>query len=292
MNFQTSEAITNEQMAQVAKEYMAGIGLGDQPYLVYRHEDAHHPHCHVLCPKIAEDGKRIELNEIIRKESLRISRELEIKYNLVRLQKRSLLQRPEDESTVQKIEQAIEDVVPNYKYTNLGELNALLSGYQVEAYRGKEESRLYQRRGLVYRIVDEDGHRISAPIKASALEGKPTLEHLEERFEENLAQREEHKLRLTTAIDWTLCQGSLSYEAFGEALRKEQVRLVESRDQSGEVQHIWYVDLLNKAVWDAEALGQEYTAREIQKRCVSDEEYRQRQVEEQTLSYRQRQRHF
>ncbi|WP_431217936.1 relaxase/mobilization nuclease domain-containing protein [Puia sp. P3] len=59
INFQTSETIANEKMAQIAKEYMAGIGLDDQPYLVYRHNDAHYPHCHVICPKIDEDGKRL-----------------------------------------------------------------------------------------------------------------------------------------------------------------------------------------------------------------------------------------
>ena len=289
VNFQTSETITNELMGQVAKEYMAGIGLGDQPYLVYRHYDAKHPHCHVLSPKIAEKGERVELNEVIRKESLKISKELEVKYNLVRLQKRSMRQRQEEESTVQKIEEAVLKVVPNYRYTNLEELNAALAAYHVQAYRGKEESRLYQRRGLVYRIVDKDGHRISAPIKASALEGKPTLRQLEERFEENLVLREEHRLSMTTAIDWTLYKSHLSYEAFGEKIEKEGVSLVEKRDEARQVERLWFVDWVNKAVWDAEVLGQEYTAREIQKRCVSEEEYRQRQIEEEHhLTQRQR----
>ncbi|WP_431211741.1 hypothetical protein ACQ86N_38995 [Puia sp. P3] len=68
--------------------------------------------------------------------------------------------------------------------------------------------------------------------------------------------------------------------------------MIDTRDDSRKVQRIWYVDLLNKVVWDAESLGQKYGANGIQERCITDEEYRQRQKEEQALTYRQRQRHY
>ncbi|WP_431213578.1 hypothetical protein ACQ86N_01255 [Puia sp. P3] len=66
---------------------------------------------------------------------MNVTRELEIRHKLVALQRRTPRLRQVNDSTVQKIEDAVRLVVPIYKYTNLGELNALLSTQQVEAYR-------------------------------------------------------------------------------------------------------------------------------------------------------------
>jgi hypothetical protein len=283
MNFHPSEQLSNEQMKQLAKEYMEGIGYGEQPYLVYRHYDSNHPHLHLVSTKIQEDGGAIHLNKAIRHDSLRISRELEIKHSLVKLrikdvqQMQALRTTDGQESTGQKIEKALEAVIPNYKYTNLSELNALLKTYHVEAYRGKEDSRLYQRRGLMYRVINEKGQRISAPIKASALENKPTLKHLETRFEINANLREKHRQRLTTAIDWSFYKKALSFEALQKALKEEKISIVTQNDEKGAVQNIWYVDRLNKAVFEASNLGQRYTAAEIFKKCMPDELYQQEQ---------------
>jgi hypothetical protein len=283
MNFHPSEQLSNDQMRELAKEYMAGIGCGEQPFLVYRHYDANHPHMHLVSTKIREDGVPIDLWNVIRHESLRISRELEIKHSLVKLRMNDLRQtealRINDgqESTGQRIEKAIDAIVPNYKYTNLSELNALLKTYHVEAYRGKEDSRLYQRRGVMYRVIDEKGQRISAPIKASAFESKPTLKNLEIRFELNANLRETHRQRLTTAIDWAFYKQTLSFEALQKALKEEKISIVSQSDEKGTVQNIWYVDRLNKAVFEASNLGQRYTATEILKKCIPDDVYQQQQ---------------
>jgi hypothetical protein len=269
---------------------MAGIGYGEQPFLVYRHYDSNHPHIHLVSTKIREDGVRIDLGKAIRHESLRISRELEIKHSLVKLRMKDLRQTQAlnlndgREATGQRIERALDAIVPNYKYTNLPELNALLKAYNVEAYRGKEDSRLYQRRGLMYRMIDEKGQRISAPIKASAFESKPTLKHLERRFELNANLRETHRQRMTAAIDWAFYKQTLSLDALQKALKQEKISIVSQRDERGTVQNIWYVDRLNKTVFEASNLGQRYTATEILKKCIPDDVYQQqKQKQEQKL---------
>ncbi|HVW60104.1 MAG TPA: hypothetical protein VHC48_08725 [Puia sp.] len=77
----------------------------------------------------------------------------------------------------------LEKVVGQYKYTSLEELNAVLRLYNAEAYRGREESRLYKTRGLIYRVLDEKGRATSSQIKASDFDSKPTLDRLEKQFE-------------------------------------------------------------------------------------------------------------
>jgi len=47
LNFDVSENLDNTKLIEVAEDYMERIGFGHQPYLVYKHSDAGHPHIHV-----------------------------------------------------------------------------------------------------------------------------------------------------------------------------------------------------------------------------------------------------
>jgi len=70
LNFDPRDNLSNERMRQIAKMYMDDIGFGRQPYLVYRHHDAGHPHCHIVSTHIRSDGSPIDLYNIGRRESL------------------------------------------------------------------------------------------------------------------------------------------------------------------------------------------------------------------------------
>lgn len=64
LNFETHEKISAEKMQEIARVYMEGIGFGKQPYLIYRHQDAAHPHCHIVTTNIDADGNRISLHNL------------------------------------------------------------------------------------------------------------------------------------------------------------------------------------------------------------------------------------
>ena len=46
-----------EKLKIIADTYMQKIGFGDQPYLVYQHFDAGHPHLHIVTTNIKADGR-------------------------------------------------------------------------------------------------------------------------------------------------------------------------------------------------------------------------------------------
>src|SRR5438045_1937295 len=46
LNFSPSEKLSDSKLIEIANEYMNRIGFGEQPFLVYKHEDAGHPHIH------------------------------------------------------------------------------------------------------------------------------------------------------------------------------------------------------------------------------------------------------
>src|SRR4051812_7194290 len=47
LNFDPREELSKEVLATIATYYMSRIGFAKQPYLVYQHLDAGHPHIHI-----------------------------------------------------------------------------------------------------------------------------------------------------------------------------------------------------------------------------------------------------
>ena len=59
LDFHPADAprMTDELMAAVAQDYMEQMGLTDTPYIVVRHNDKAHPHCHIVFSRVDNAGK-------------------------------------------------------------------------------------------------------------------------------------------------------------------------------------------------------------------------------------------
>ncbi|WP_175635991.1 relaxase/mobilization nuclease domain-containing protein [Pedobacter ghigonis] len=64
LNFEPSEKITVEKLQSIAADYMERIGFGEQPFLVYKHQDANHPHVHVVTTNVKSDATRMDIHNI------------------------------------------------------------------------------------------------------------------------------------------------------------------------------------------------------------------------------------
>lgn len=82
LNPDPNDKLNDEQFAQIAEEYMQKLGYGNQPFVVYKHEDIDRHHIHIVSVKVDETGKMIRDN-FQHRLSMRICRELEQKYRLV-----------------------------------------------------------------------------------------------------------------------------------------------------------------------------------------------------------------
>jgi len=280
LNFDPSEKMPVDKLREIADAYMQKIGFGDQPYLVYQHHDAGHPHIHIVTTNIRKDGTRIKLHNIGRNQSEKARKEIEKEFNLVKAQREQLKQAYElkpvnvqkvqygKSETKQAITNVLDAILPIYKYASLPELNAVLKQYNVRADRGSENSRTYQRGGLVYRVLDEKGKPVGTPIKASQIYSKPTLKALQVRFEENLAAKQAHKQRVKNAIDLTLLKrpGTPLPELI-QVLQKEKIQVVLRQNADGIIYGMTYVDHQTKCVFNGSELGKPYSANQMQERC-------------------------
>ncbi|QSW89590.1 relaxase/mobilization nuclease domain-containing protein [Flavobacterium endoglycinae] len=279
LNFDPSEsALSNDKMLEIAEQYMQKIGFGNQPYLIYRHYDAGHPHMHLVSIKIREDGSRIDMQNIGRNQSEDARREIEKTFGLVQaqLKKRGTDQfiRPlvlskikygktESKRAVQSV---LDHVLSAYKYKSLSELNAVLGLYNVRADRGEENSRIFKTNGLLYRTLDENGKPIGVPLKASEFYNKPTLKFLHDKFQEN-NKTVYQKKRIANAVDLILLGRSISLSDLAMQLGKEGIDMVFRKSELGQLYGITYVDHLSKCVLNGSDLGKQYSAKQIEERC-------------------------
>ena len=78
---QDSSKLSNEWMAQIAREYMEKLGIKDTQFIIGRHFDKEHPHVHIAFNRIDNNGKTIsDRNDRFRSE--KICKELTAKYGL------------------------------------------------------------------------------------------------------------------------------------------------------------------------------------------------------------------
>lgn len=279
LNFDVSESnLPKERLLEIADTYMDKIGFGDQPYLVYQHHDAGHPHLHLASINIQSDGKRIDLHHLGIHKSEPARKEIEELFGLVKAQdqkKREYNLEPISQrvqygklESKKAIQNVLNFVVKNYKYTSLPELNAVLKQYNVWADKGSENSRIAQHNGLLYHILDADGKPIGVPIKASSFYSKPTLENLEKKYSINDVMRSPNKPRVKTVIDMAFVKDIIVLPQLIKALEKEGIKTVLRQNNDGILYGITYIDHKTKCVFNGSALGKEFSAKGIQERCA------------------------
>jgi len=280
LNFSPKDKFSNERMTDLSKEYMDKIGLGEQPYLVYRHYDSSHPHVHVVSTNIRPDGRRIDMLDIILHRSQKVANEIAETHALRRVGQKEYKDLGKDEkihaqkilpgeSMIQPgISAVLDKVIDHYRYSSLPELNAILKLYNIRAERGAEGSNMYRHGGLFYGVIDENGKRMGKGIKASAFDRKPTLKNLQARFAANADHLKQQDQRVRTTIDWTLAGNSYDLAGFREELEKERISVVPELDKKGTLQNIYYIDHLTQRVFDGKIIGGQYSAGGIMERCL------------------------
>lgn len=279
LNFETSENLPVARLMEIANTYMDKIGFGEQPYLVYQHHDAGHPHLHIVSTTIRADGTRINTHNIGRNQSEKARKEIETTYSLVKAehqQKPANHIKPVDaekvlygkSETKRSITNVLNAVIAKYNYTSLPELNAALKQFNVVADRGAEDGLMFQKKGLVYRILNHEGIPVGVPIKASSINGQPTLQKLEQLFERNKSARDACKQKLKSTLDEALLQYPASIEALKQSLLAKQVFTVIRQNGEGRMYGITFVDNKNKSVFNGSELGKQYSISYLQARIA------------------------
>jgi hypothetical protein len=295
LTFAASEQFPRDRYTAIAREYMSLMGMDRQPYVVYQHVDTGSTHLHLVAGKITTLGRKVEFPDRppVSQSALAVNQIIE-KYQL----SKSWRIRPKEMMPVQrepqkivygrspvtkKMEDVLAHVLPDYKYTNMNELNAILLLYNVYADRGLPGSHTYRNGGLVYQIHDENGKFKGARIPAHDLPSKPGLAWLEKRFSENQLKREPDLIRLRTRITLALKTKPETWSALTNALKDERVHVSPFMNREGLVHELAFIDFGTRTTVTGANLGAEFTARAILERVGLSPQF---QIHEMTQSKR------
>lgn len=299
LNFDPSEKLTKTQLSEVGARYMEKIGFGDQPCLIYQHLDAGHPHIHIVTTNVQGNGQAISLHNIGRLRSEPARKELEVEYGLVQAESRSQKQQQTlkpfpieklqygQTETKRAITNIVNTIIKQYNFTSLPELNAVLKQYNVIADRGGEDTRMFQKNGLLYSATDDRGNKLGVAIKASAIYNKPTLKNLEQQFQKNGQSRKLYREMLKERIDKVLINHpKFSRNDLDHLLKKENIKVLYRENKEGLVYGITFIDQFRKSVFNGSDLGAAYAAKALTARMVKEDQY-----QHQEFNQAQKQRH-
>ena len=173
LNPSPEDKLTDDQLRDIAQEYMERMGYGNQPYIVFKHKDISREHLHLVSLRVDEQGRKIiDSHEYDR--SMSVLRELERKYDLHPSIKGEEQTDTPDLRKVnykagnvkQQISSVIRSCLRNYKCSSYGEFRTLLELFNVsvEERTGTIDGRNYA--GIVYDALTDDGYGTGTPIKS------------------------------------------------------------------------------------------------------------------------------
>ena len=173
LNPHPDEKLSDERLTQIAKEYMEALGYGNQPYIVFKHNDIAREHIHIVSLRVDFDGNKIN-DKFEGRRSKKITNALEKKYNLIPSSKgseRTTTETPKvnvvQGNIKEQVANTVRSAMKHYTFCSLGELNAVLRKYNLAVEEVKTEYRGKQYDGLVYVPTDDKGNKVSTPIHAS-----------------------------------------------------------------------------------------------------------------------------
>ena len=268
LNPSPKDILSEEQMTVLAQEFMEKFGYGNQPYIVWLHEDIDRKHMHIVSVRINEKGEKIDHSrEAIRAQN--ICREMEVKYGL----HPTLGEHGEREPVnLQKVDYPKGNVKALVKHTartllecynchSLAEYNTLLNLYNVTVYevRGSVDGKEYH--GIMYGALDDNGQQVGTPFKSSKFGKVFGYEALQKKF--TASTEKVKKKNLTERAQQEIIKAMQNIgtkEYFARRLKEADIEVVYRTNPEGRLYGITFIDHTGRTVFNGSRLGKAFSA--------------------------------
>lgn len=267
LNPHKDDVLSDEQLIAIGEEYMKKLGYGNQPYIIYRHEDIGRPHIHIVSLRVREQGQKInDYKEWER--STAICRELERKYHLVSTKERERREiQPMTKVDYAKgdlkhqIANVVKPAVQGYRFQSFKEFKALLGLFNVtveEVHKTIGEKTCH---GLVYAAMDETGKRVGVGIKSSSIGKGVGYEALKKKSLKSKQWMAGHPVsEETKEIIAAALREQPTREGFLRELTGKGIAAILWQNDAGVIYGVTYIDHQSKTVFKGSLLGKEYSA--------------------------------
>ena len=270
LNPHPDDRLSDEQFSAIALEYIERMGYGNQPFVVYKHEDIDRHHLHIVTLAVDETGRKINDGNNFYK-SKHITREMEQRYGLhpadkkqfkeaFRLQKVCL----EEGNLKKQLVSVIRPAAKFYHCPSFKEYRALLSTYNicVEEVKGEIRGKTYM--GLLYFATDDKGNKVGKVFKSSLFGKSVGYEALQNRFKASKEKlKEKHLAPKTKAIVAGALKRSATREDFRGNLHHRGIDVIFRENEEGRLYGVTFIDHNNGCVINGSRLGKELSANAI-----------------------------
>ena len=283
LNPSPEDKLTDEQLREIANEYMQKMGYGNQPYIVFKHKDIDREHLHVVSLRIDENGRKLS-HDYEARRSMDILLSLEQKYGLhpsVKGQEQTdreglrKVNYPEG-NVKQQVSSVVRSCLRNYKCSSYGELRTLLEQFNVsvEERTGTIDGRNYA--GIVYGAMTEDGYGVGTPFKSSKIGKDVGYRALQKYYEKSKCQlKEEGALdRLRQCVRDAMSPYNTRDE-FRRLLKADNIDAIFRINPVGRIYGVTFIDHKAGIVANGSLLGKEFSANAFDELYPAPKETRQ-----------------
>ena len=266
LNPHPDEKLSDERLTQIAKEYMEALGYGNQPYIVFKHNDIAREHIHIVSLRIDGEGKKIN-DKFEKRRSKQITDTLERKYNLIPSSKVNDKEEAETpkvdiskENIKEQVASALRMVLKHYKFCSLGELNAILSRYHLAVEEVKTEFRGKKYDGLVYVPTDDKGDKVGTPIHASDIGRGVGYTAVQNRMQKSKQNVKPQIPTIRNKVLQTMRTSPNTEKELRQRLEEQGLRVVIRKNESGRIYGITFIDDKAGITLNGSRLGKGYAA--------------------------------
>ena len=263
INPSATDGMSQEQVLEFARDLMKGLGYGDQPFIIYRHNDIEREHYHIVSVRVDKEGRKIKDHQEHRR-CQQLMKELAPKYGFTvgkgdgeKKEKKSKEDKlldyqrfdPQRGDYMKQMEELVEQAM-KYHFTTMEQFKMLMRQFGVDVdYQMIGKKLMMTFAG----INPKNGRRCTAPIPAKDLK-VPSVEEIQGHIE-NAKQEKKKKEQQRVA---NLARIALKYGKSElhtrRILRKKNIGIVFSRTKEGKIFGVTFIDHQTRCVFKSSEL--------------------------------------
>ena len=266
LNPHPDEKLSDELLVQIAKEYMEALGYGKQPYIVFKHNDIAREHIHIVSLRVDSRGQKIN-DRFEKRRSKKITDALEKRFGLIpssKIADKAVEETPKIDITrgniKEQVASALRMVLKHYRFCSLGELNAILSAYNLAVEEVKTEFRGKKYDGLVYVPTDDKGDKVSSPIHASDIGRGVGYTAVQNKMQKSKQAIKPLRSIIRYRVLQTMRTSPKTEEELRQRLEEQGLRVFIRKNESGRIYGITFIDDKEGIALNGSRLGKGYAA--------------------------------
>ena len=239
------EKLDEAKMIELVKEYMEGMGYGDQPYILYKHNDIDREHYHIVSVRVDKNGKKIN-DSFEGRRSAKLLRELAKKYGFTVGKSNDF--RKSDAINVRRFDPTkpnysgqIESLMKNvmkYHFTTVNQFEAAMKSLGVEMVL---KSRCGRIEISFYGLDPASGKRCTGRIKEKNLDTPVYEQILLRSFDCGKSKCNDERQRTGKVVQFCF-ENATSERHFRSLLAKFGISVEFSRNSEGRIFGATFID--------------------------------------------------